>query len=692
MRLDVNRRTFLLSTAAAATLAACDGKRRPNGGKPTFGTFGFDTAGMDRTVAPGQDFFGYANGTWAKTFEIPADRSSYNSFTRLTEQALERNRAILDRASRNGAAKGDEKKIGDYYAAFMDEAGAERRGAAPVRADVSRIMAIADKSALAREMGATVRHDVDLLNATDYYTDRPFGLWVSQDIDNPQRNAPYLVQGGLGLPDRDFYLEAGRMAEIRDQYRAHISKILSLAGIADPDGKAGRILALETEIARVHATQVDTNDVKKGANHWSQTDFPLRAPGLDWPAFFAGSGLGGQEDFIVWQPGAVTGMSALVETQPLETWKEYLAFRALDRASPFLSKAFVDQNFAFYGTQLNGTPQIQDRWKRAINQTNAALGEAVGKIYVERHFSADTKAKAEEMVKNIVAAFGRRIDRLAWMSAETKARARAKLGTLTVSIGYPETWRDYSALEVRRDDPYGNAERAALFEYRRNLAKLGKPVVKTEWYMLPQVVNALNIPLENRLIFPAAILEAPFFDPNADDAINYGGIGGVIGHEITHSFDSTGALFDENGKLLNWWKPEDLARFEAAGSALAAQYSAYKPFPDLNLNGQLTLGENIADVAGLATSYDAYRLSLNGKEAPVLEGFTGDQRFFLGWAQVWRAKFREPALRNYVLTGVHAPGQYRALTVRNQDPWYPAFDVKPGQALYLEPKDRVKVW
>jgi len=691
MRLDVNRRTLLLSAAAAAALAGCD-KGKAKGGKPTLGTFGFDTAGMDRTVAPGEDFFAYANGNWARTFEIPADRSSYNSFTRLTEQALTRTRAILDEAAANRDAKDDEKKIGDYYAAFMDEAGAETRGVTPVRGEINRILALADKSALSREMGATVRADVDLLNATDYYTDRPFGLWVSQDIDNPQRNAPYLVQGGLGLPDRDFYLEGGRMAEIRDQYRAHIARILSLAGIGDAEAKAGRILALETAIAQVHATQVDTNDVRKGANHWSQTDFPLRAPGMDWPAFLGAAGLGGQEDFIVWQPAAVVGISGLVGSMPLETWKEYLAFRALDRASPFLSKAFVDQNFAFYGSQLSGTPRIQDRWKRGINQTNAALGEAVGKLYVERHFSADTKAKCEEMVRNLIAAFGRRIDRLEWMSAETKARAKAKLGTLTVSIGYPEAWRDYSALEVRRNDPYGNAERASLFEYRRNLAKLGRPVVKTEWYMLPQVVNALNIPLENRLIFPAAILEAPFFDPNADDAINYGAIGAVIGHEVTHSFDSTGALFDENGKLSNWWKPEDLARFEASGAALAAQYSAYKPFPDLSLNGQLTLGENIADVAGLATAYDAWKMSLNGKEARVLEGFTGDQRLFLGWAQVWRAKFREPALRNYVLTGVHSPGQYRALTVRNQDPWYAAFDVKPGQALYLAPDQRVKVW
>ncbi|HYE41998.1 MAG TPA: M13 family metallopeptidase [Caulobacteraceae bacterium] len=692
--LSLNRRTMLASFAAVAAVAGCDrkGAAPVNGGKPKFGTFGFDTAGMDRAVAPGDDFFQYANGTWARTTEIPADRSSYNAFTSLTEQALTRNRAIVEEAAAAKSAKGDTKKVGDYFAAFMDEAGIEARGVAPIRPDLDRIAAIADRSALSREVGATIRADVDLLNATNYYTSRPFGLWISQDLDNPKINTPYLVQGGLGLPDRSFYLDGGRMADIRTQYRAHIAKVLSLAGIADAEAKAGRILDHETRIARVHATQVETNDVERGANHWSRADFVSRAPGFDWDALFAAAGLETQQLFIVWQPAAVTGMAALAASQPLDVWKDYLQFRALDRASPFLAKAFADENFAFYGAQLNGTPQQQERWKRAINHTNNALGEAVGKIYVERHFTPDTKAKADTMVKNIVAAFGQRIDRLEWMSAETKDRARRKLGTLKVDMGYPSTWRDYSALEIRRDDALGNVQRAELFEYRRNLAKLGRPVEHTEWYMLPQVVNALNIPLENRLIFPAAILEPPFFDPNADPAINYGAIGGVIGHEITHSFDSTGALFDETGRLADWWTPADLAKFEAAGTKLADQYSSYKPFPDVSLNGRLTLGENIADVAGLATSYDAWRLSLGGKEAPVLEGFSGDQRFYLGWAQVWRAKFREQALRNYVLTGVHSPGQYRAATVRNQDPWYAAFDVKPGQKLYLAPDDRVKVW
>jgi putative endopeptidase len=494
------------------------------------------------------------------------------------------------------------------------------------------------------------------------------------------------------MPDRDFDLEGGRYAELRSQYRAHVAKLLGLAGIADAEAKAGRILALETAIARVHATQEATNDVKKGANYWSRADFDAKAPGLDWAAFFDGAGLAQQPQFIVWQPQAITGIAHLAATTALADWQDYLAFHALDRASGYLPKAFAQENFAFYGTTLNGTPQQQDRWKRAVAAVDSALGEAVGKIYVQRHFSAQTKARADELVKNLLAAFDKRIDRVDWMTPQTKARAKAKLAGLKVGMGYPDAWRDYSALEIRADDALGNAQRASLFEYQRNIAKLGKPVDHGEWYLLPQEVHALNVPLENRLIFPAAILEAPFFDAAADDAVNYGAIGAVIGHEISHSFDSSGALFDETGRMANWWTPADFKRFEAAGAALAAQYDGYHPFPDAAVNGKLTLGENIADVAGLATAYDAYKLSQQGKPALTLDGFSPDQRFFLGFAQNYRSKAREAALRNSLVTGVHAPGQYRSETVRNQDAWYTAFDVKPGQARYLPPEQRIKVW
>ena len=700
------RPALFLALGSALALAAC--QREPaaqppataataqapaaQASKPQLGSFGFDAAGMDREVTPGDDFFGFANGNWVRNTEIPADRSSYNSFTRIAIDTEQRIREIIEGAAANDRASGDEEKIGDYYAAFMDEAGIEAKGLAPLQPQLSAIAQIADKQALAREFGAQLRTDVDLLNVTDFYTDRLFGLWISPDLLKPERYAPYLVQGGLGMPERSFYLEGGRMAQLREAYKAHIAQVLELASVADAQAKATRILALETAIARVHASQEQTNDVQGGANAWTQADFTARAPGLDWDGFLEAAGLKAQQDFIVWQPKAVAGIAALVASQPLETWKEYLTFHALDRASPTLSKPFADANFAFYGNTLNGTPQQRERWKRGIDATDQALGEAVGKRFVDRYMSVDTKERAEEMAHNLIAAFGERIDNLAWMSPQTKQHAKAKLSGLTVAVGWPAHWRDYSALDVRRDDALGNAERAGLFEYQRNLAKLGKPVDRSEWYMLPQEVNALNVPLENRLIFPAAILQPPFFDPAADDAVNYGAIGAVIGHEISHSFDNTGALFDERGALNNWWTPEDLKQFEKAGDALVAQFNAYRPFEDLAVNGRLTLGENIADVAGLATAYDAYHLSQQGKPAQPIDGFSPDQRFFLGFAQAWRGKYREAALRNALLTNVHAPGNFRALTVRNLDAWYPAFDVQAGQKLFLTPEQRVKIW
>ena len=694
---------LLLSLAiSAALLSACDRAKAPEAAapsaqatspaKPAFGEFGFDSAGMDTTATPGDDFFAYANGNWVKNTEIPADRSSYNSFTVLNESTQADIRTIIEEAAANKNGGGDARKIGDYYTAFMDESGIEAKGLAPIQPELDAIAALKDKGELARALGGSLRADVDILNTADAHTDRLFGLWVTQHLDRPNDVAPYLIQGGLGMPDRDFYLEGGRMAELRAAYQAHIAKVFALAGIADGEAKAARILALETAIARVHANAVDSNDVKKGANYWTLENFAGKAPGMDWAAFFDSAGLAAQKEFIVWQPGAVSGIAKLVGSQSLDTWKDYLAFHALDRASAMLPKAFADEGFAFYGTTLNGTPKQQDRWKRAVNATNGALGEAIGKIYVERHFTPETKARADAMVQNLITAFGQRIDAIDWMTPQTKAAAKAKLATLQIGMGYPAHWRDYSALQVRADDAYGNAQRAGLLHYQQQIGKLGKPMDRSEWYMLPQEVNALNIPLENRLIFPAAILRAPFFDAAADDAVNYGAIGAVIGHEITHSFDSSGALFDAEGRLANWWTPEDLKKFEAAGDALAAQFDAYSPFPDAHVNGRLTLAENIADVAGLATAYDAYRLSRQGKTDENIGGFTPDQRFFLGWAQAWRGKQREQALRNSLLSNGHAPPQYRSETVRNQDAWYGAFDVKPGQARYLAPEQRVKVW
>jgi putative endopeptidase len=667
-------------------------EQAPQGPKAALGSFGFDTAGMDKAIAPGDDFFQYANGGWVKTTEIPADRSSFNSFTTVLQDTEQHVRQIIEGAAGDAKASGDLRKAGDYYAAFMDEAGIEARGLAPVEAELKALSEIADKRALASTLGGQLRADVDLLNATDLTTDRLFGVWISQDLHQPDRVTPYLVQGGLGMPERSFYLEGGRMVELRRQYQTHVAKVLELGGIADAQAKAARVLALEIEIAKVHATNEQTQDVRAGANAWRRADLDQRAPGLDWQAFLEAAGLQDQQDFIAWQPGAIGGISSLVDSQPLETWKDYLAFHALDRAAPFLPKAVADESFAFYSKTLNGVPQQRERWKRAVALTNEALGEAVGRQYVAQSFKPETKARAEAMVKNIVAAFAARIDGLQWMSAETKQEAKAKIAGLKVEVGYPSAWTDYATLEIRRDDALGNAARAERFAYAQQRAKLGKPVEHDAWYMLPQTVNALNVPLENRLIFPAAILQPPFFDPNADDAVNYGAIGAVIGHEISHSFDNMGAQFDARGALRNWWTPQDLERFDAAGAALAAQFSQYKAFDDLPVNGKLTLGENIADVAGLSTAYDAYRLSLQGKAAQDLEGFSPDQRFFLGFAQAWRGKYREAALRNAILTDVHAPGQFRAQTVRNVDAWYEAFGVKDGQKLYLTPEQRVKIW
>ena len=662
--------------------------------KPKYGTFGFDVAGMDTSVAPGDDFYAYANGGWMKTTEIPADSGSYATFAVLRDLAAERTRAILeDAASTDAAAGSNARKIGDYYASFMDEAAIEAAGAAPLKPELAAIAAIKTRADLSRELGATLRADVDALNMTDYTTDRLFGLWVAEDMNDTSKYRAYIMQGGLGLPDRAYYLDdSARFQDLRAKYKAHIAAMFTLAGVSDGEARAARILALETAIAKAHWTVDETGDVAKANNVWTRADLQKKAPGIDWNAWLQGAGMVEQPTFGAWQPSAIAGIAKLVGSQPIETWKDYLTFHAIERGAPYLSKAFADEHFAFNGTALAGTPQQRDRWKRGVDNTNAALGDAVGQMYVERHFTAQAKAQMQEMVKNILTAFDARIDRLDWMSAETKVKAKEKLAVFRVGVGYPDKWRDYSGLEIVRGDAYGNWRRGELFDYQRNVAKLKGPVDHDEWWMTPQTVNALNLPMQNMIVFPAAILEPTFFDPHADPAVNYGAIGGVIGHEIVHGFDDTGALFDVKGVLKNWWTPADMAQFKARGQALAAQYSAYEPLPGLHLNGNQVLGENIADLAGLAAAYDAYHLSLKGQPAPVIDGFTADQRFYFGWAQNYRSKFREASLRRNILSGVHSPGEYRALTVRNLDPWYPAFEVKPGQDLYLAPEQRVKIW
>jgi predicted metalloendopeptidase len=655
---------------------------------------GIDLQGMDRSVAPGDDFFRYANGTWLKTTEIPADRPAYGPDAMLAELTSERTSDLIKEAAGSGAPAGSEaRKVGDYYASYMDEEGIEAKGLRPLQPTLDRIAAIADRKDLARVLGLTLRADVDALNATDMYTDNVLGLWVAQDLNDPSRYLPFLLQGGLDMPDRAYYLDASpRMEQIRAKLKEHIAAVLGLARVPDAQAKAARIYDLERKIAEAHASREDSGDVKKANNHWTRAELDTKAPGLDWGAYLEAAGLGGAREFGIWQPSAVTGLAALARSEPLETWKDYLTFHALEHFSAVLPEAFGVERFAFHGTVLAGTPQRRDRWKRAVDATGFALGEAVGRLYAQKYFPPEAKARVEAMVQNLMAAFGRRIDALEWMSPATRAKAKAKLAVLKVGVGYPDRFRDYSGLEVTRGDAFGNAQRAELFEHRRNVGKLGQPIDRSEWVMTPQTVNAVNLPVMNALNFPAAMLQPPYFDPQRPAAMDYGAIGGVIGHEISHSFDDSGALFDETGRFQNWWTDEDRAHFEAAAERLVKQYDAYKPFPDLAVNGRLTLGENIADVAGLAASYDAYRLSLGGKPAPEVQGLSGDQQFFIAFAQSWRSKVREPALRQQILGDGHAPSEYRADTVRNIDAWYEAFDAKPGQALYLAPAERVRIW
>jgi putative endopeptidase len=674
----------------ASVLTAAPATAQPPAPSPSLG---IDLAGMDKTVAPGDDFFAHANGTWFKTTEIPPDKAAYGAGYIVFDLTTQRTAELIQQAAGSGAAKGTPaQKIGDYYASYLDAAAIEARGLAPLQPLLQRIDAINDKQALARYLGEALRADVDALNATNFYTDHLFGLWVAQDLEHPTRYAPFLLQGGLDMPDREYYLDASdRMKGLRTKHQAHVAALLKLAGDTEPEAKAQRVAELERRIAEAHATREESMEVKK-ARRWARGAFAANAPGLDWAEFLKAARLDAQPEFIVWHPQAMTGIAALVASQPLDTWKEYLTVHAIDHYAGVLPEAFGAERFAFHGTALSGTPRRRDRANRAVDVTNFALGEAVGQLYVARYFPPAAKARAEAMVKNLLAAFGRRVDNLSWMTPATKARAKAKLAVMKVGVGYPDRWIDYSGLEVVRGDAFGNAHRAERFEYDRNLRKLGQPVDRSEWVMTPQTVNAVNLPVMNAMNFPAAILQPPYFDAERPIAMDYGAIGAVIGHEISHSFDDQGAQFDAEGRLQNWWTDADRRQFEAAAARLVRQYDAYKVFPDLSVNGTLTISENIADVAGLAVAYDGYRLALEGRPAPVVAGLSGDQQFFLSFAQSWRAKVREAALRQQVVTDGHAPDEFRADTVRNLDAWYAAFDVEPGQKLYLAPADRVRVW
>jgi putative endopeptidase len=666
-----------------ASLAA--GAPAASGTAPQLGSFGIDVAGMDRSVAPGDDFYKYANGTWDRTTAIPDDRSSWGGFAILRDLSDQRTRAVIEAAAGDAASGGAlSQKIGDLYASFMDEAAIEANGIAAVKPELDAIAAARTPADIARIFGQGQRSGLDV----------PIGASVEQDLKDNSVYAAYVGQGGLGLPDRDYYLidDNVKFAEARTAYRGYIARILSLGGIGDAQAKAQRIYELEVKIAKTHWTRTESRQMDKLYNPIATNALAAQYPGFDWSAFLTATGLAGQIRVVVANPSAITGTAKLVAAEPIAAWQDYLTFHTLSNAAPLLPKAFVDANFEMYGKTLSGTPTLKERWKRGVDMVNGGMGEAVGEIYVAKYFPPSSKAKMEALVSNLRAALDIRLGKVSWMAPETKARARAKLAAFASKIGYPDRWRDYSALRIVRGDAYGNAQRAAEFEYQRSLNKIGKPVDKGEWGMTPQTVNAYANPLMNEIVFPAAILQPPFFDPKADDAVNYGAIGAVIGHELSHHFDDQGRKFDPKGNMAEWWTPQDVTNFKTYTDQVVAQYNAYEPLPGSHVNGALTLGENMADLAGLTVAYDAYQLSLKGKPAPSIDGFSGDQRFFLGWAQVWRSKYRDAILQQQLTTDPHTPGHFRPYVVRNLDAWYKAFDIKPSTKSYLPPDKRIKVW
>ena len=646
--------------------------------KPQYGSFGFDVAGMDRSVKPGDDFYAFANGHWTTSTPIPADRSNYGMFTVLDDLSMSRSREILDKA-----AKAPGSRIGDLYASFMDEAAADAAGIAPLTPTLDAIKALDGKPAIAAKMGALLRNGMGT----------PFVVYVNQDDKDPESYIVQMRQSGLGMPDRDYYLKTdAEIAKARTAYQAYIAQLLTLAGEAQAGQRAAQIVAFETELAKVQWTRVDSRDSTKTYNKWHRADFAKNAPGFDWAGYFKAAGLDGQDAFLVAQPSAFAAMAKAIDAAPMGVLKDYLLVSTINAEAAYLSKPFVDADFAFNQTVLSGTPQNQDRWKRGVNLVKEMVGEDLGQEYVKLYFTPETKAAADLLVKNIIAAMGKRIDGLSWMSPDTKVKARAKLAAFTPKIGYTSKWRDYSGLEIRRGDLLGNVMRANAFEWQRGINKLGKPIDRAEWHMTPMEINAYANFGMNEIVFPAAILQPPFFDPHADPAINYGGIGAVIGHEISHHFDDQGAKYDMHGRLADWWTAEDVARFGTLTNQIVKQYDGYEPLPGMHVQGALTQGENIADLAGLTVAHEAYLISLNGKTAKVIDGYSGDQRFYMGWAQVWRRNYREANLRQRLLTDPHSPSVQRTWVVRNLDPFYSAYGVKPAEKMYLAPPERVRIW
>lgn len=694
--MTLTRRAFSLTAAAAAGALAGAGSFARAAAIPDpqdTGTLGLDLMAMDRQVRPGDDFYRYVSGRWLRDTQIPADRGRWVEFARLEELNARRNRALLEAAAATPSTP-EARKLGDLYAGLMDAPAIEAAGLAPLRPELARIQAITDRAGLARAIAQLSRDWLrPLPGGATPMPPAPLAAGVSVDDKAPERYLPVLTQGGMGLPDRDYVLNDNPGFEkARAAYRAHLAAMFVLAGLGEPEARATRAYALEERIARTHWTREQQRDADKAYNLWTRADLEAKAPGVDWAAFLGAAGLDGQPLFLVRQPSAISGTAELVGSAPLDAWKDYLAYRAIRAFAPIGPKAFVDENFAFEDKALQGTPEPPAPWLRAGQIVDRAMGHAVGRLYLEAYFPPQARAQAELMTAQIKAAMGRRIQALSWMKPETKARAMAKLQAVRIEVGGQQPLRTYEALQVSRGDPFGNVLRAARVAYQRDLDKLGRPVDRGEWQMLPQTVNAQSSRSLVKIMFPAGIMQGLFFNPRADPAVNYGAIGVVMGHELSHQFDDQGSKYDARGALNNWWAPEDLERFKAAGDALAKQYDQYEPLPGTHINGRLTLGENIGDLAGLSIARDAYHASLKGRPAPTIGGFTADQRFFIAFAAVWRTLARDDFVRQQLATDNHAPGEWRAAEVRNVDAWYAAFAVKPDQKMYLPPDRRVTVW
>ncbi len=649
------------------------------------GQWGVDTAGMDKNVKPGDDFFAYVNGNWAKTTQIPADRSSYGGFAVLRDLSEARVRQLVESyPAGDPTAGGDQPKVSALYRNFMDEAAAERIDAIPLLTRLAPIYQAKSKDDMARLMGGSI----------GAFGSTFFGPGVNDDAKNPEQYALYMGQSGLGLGDRELYLQE-KFAPQKMRYRQYVAQMLEMAGWPTPQESAAKVVALETQIAEAHWTRAESRNRDKTYNPMTLAELEAQAPGFPWRAYWQAAGVDRAQRAVVSQNTAVPKLAKLFADADLQTLKAWQIFHTGDDMSPLLSKRFVDANFEFRSKFLQGQPQQRERWKRGVTFAENAMGEAIGRDFVALYFPPESKAKMDQLVTNLRTAMRGRIERLDWMGPETRQEALKKLASFGLKIGYPEKWRDYSALQVVPGDLVGNAERAGRFEwdYRRN--RIDQPVDKAEWGMTPQTVNAYYSSVKNEIVFPAAILQPPFFDPQADPAVNYGAIGGVIGHELTHGFDDQGRKSDWAGVLRDWWKPEDAAKFETQATRLGAQYEAYDfaNLPGMRINPRVAMGENIADLGGVLLGLEAYRTSLGGTAAPMLDGFTGDQRVFMGWGQVWRTLWRDEALRQQIVNGPHSPGQIRAFApLRNVDAWYEAFNVKPGDALYIAPENRVRIW